>query len=691
MRHWLPVAIGAILALPLQGRANQQETPVPVPLIEREEVRFVTLDVVVEERFASADGGWRRSRDLRREQFQLLVGGSEIPLDLFENACSPQPSSETREAPAPAAGGPERYVLYFDLEHLNFHGRYAAIQAARKWARDMAGRSDEVMILVAGYGLRIVRPMAPAADHLREDIDAILENPPPNEMWAEGEWARIEEISTSGPTLAQFYADIDYSKTKRSLQNLQNVMTIFDSIEGTKNLLLFADTIRLVPGRQYPAGDLRLSEVAIHLREVATAANERNVRLYPVRAGAEKRADDAFTMLATETGGQYVEGSNRLDVAFDRVKEDASCFYRIGFRTRPRYSGRTETILVRILGKDRIYRARYRRSLDDPTREERVEDIVRASYLDPDSAHGFPISVTATELSRHGDGSRVRVEASLPLKGLLALPAPVSAPSKRQVSVDIGGQVVPLRARDTLDRGSPRHRVWADVEVDRQPFVFGRRAMLTVPTSALGGDARVRVVRTEDFDAPPGLYRVVVVAYDQHAGAAAAALTDFEVSGTPRPLGEIGAAAEDPEAIVIQGEGTQQKEHPHVHRRSKGELAAAPPLLPPRALVIKNQTIGPGRPVHFFYTLCDGRGSSGTIFERWRLNRTISCGSAGVPWSLAPGPIPPPNQGDRCAFLVDTVAADSFDPGACHFEVVLERPGGIRDLRALEIRVAPHE
>jgi hypothetical protein len=40
---------------------------------------------------------------------------------------------------------------------------------------------------------------------------------------------------------------------------------------------------------------------------------------------------------------------------------------------------------------------------------------------------------------------------------------------------------------------------------------------------------------------------------------------------------------------------------------------------------------------------------------------------------------------------VDTVAADSFDPGACRFEVVLERPGGIRDLRALEVRVASHE
>lgn len=40
-----------------------------------------------------------------------------------------------------------------------------------------------------------------------------------------------------------------------------------------------------------------------------------------------------------------------------------------------------------------------------------------------------------------------------------------------------------------------------------------------------------------DFDAPPGLYRVVVVAYDQHAGAAAAALADFAVRRTPPPQG----------------------------------------------------------------------------------------------------------------------------------------------------------
>ena len=81
-------------------RAAQAQTPLPSPLIEREEVRFVTLDLVVEER---APGGWRPAADLRQEQVHVRLGGQEVEMETFETWC--RPGAESR---APAPGAPSR-------------------------------------------------------------------------------------------------------------------------------------------------------------------------------------------------------------------------------------------------------------------------------------------------------------------------------------------------------------------------------------------------------------------------------------------------------------------------------------------------------------------------------------------------------------------------------------------------------
>src|SRR5207249_10061291 len=85
-----------------RGSADgSQPQAIPVPMIQREEVRFVTLDVVVEERVGI---GWRPARDLRRDQVKVLVGGREMALDLFENACRPGESAPVAVAAASANG-----------------------------------------------------------------------------------------------------------------------------------------------------------------------------------------------------------------------------------------------------------------------------------------------------------------------------------------------------------------------------------------------------------------------------------------------------------------------------------------------------------------------------------------------------------------------------------------------------------
>ena len=426
--------------------AQEARDAIPSLLVEREEVRFVTLDLVPH---VKRRGRWEPARDLRAGQLEVLVAGRPMELELFENWCRPggtaepppettapdsSPAKPTPEEPVPAKREPllptrervkpdadppsepglrppTQYVLYFDFTHLKQTGHGLSFEAAEKWVDEFARPDDGVMIVTGGRGLKIIRPMKPTTSGLRDDLQVARQEFAHTDRWAdfEGEiigrdasgkpyavGGRSAEIlgqmtpgapPTAAEALANGYAAVDFSRTKRSLKNLEQLMTLFDSIEGTKNLVFFQETVRMWPGIQYPMS-YDHSNVEPFIRNLATAANERNVRVYPVYAGGMKarvgtdRVDNALTLLASETGGRWTDGTNDLTVAFERVAEDDACFYRLGFRARARFSGGIERVTVKI-GDNRGYRLRYRSTLADPTREERDADQVRAALLDP--------------------------------------------------------------------------------------------------------------------------------------------------------------------------------------------------------------------------------------------------------------------------------------------------------------------
>src|SRR2546428_32326 len=148
--------------------AGDRDEPFRAPVIEREEVRFITFDLAVEEQ--SRDG-WRPARDLRADEITLLVGGKRTPLDLFESRCAASPSSPPEAArnpmdsatgsatpavegaaAAPAGADVVRYVLYFEETHLTFVDGRRSLKAALEWAAATARPQDEAMIVVGGRG-----------------------------------------------------------------------------------------------------------------------------------------------------------------------------------------------------------------------------------------------------------------------------------------------------------------------------------------------------------------------------------------------------------------------------------------------------------------------------------------------------------------------------------------------------------
>ncbi len=734
MKRWGGILAGVSLAVGVAVMALAgQEGPISTPLVERDEVRFVTLDVIIE---ARGRRGWRPAAELERGQVMLRVGGEPVELEQFERYCGPgggkqQPGAaggdemavaaepepsitgspdETGAAPENAlASGPEpvRYILYFDLTHLKLGGFHGSFRAAENWIERTIRPGDEVMIVTGADALRIVRPLSPADDRVRDDLALAREEYMRTDLWAEWEGdanrGRIREIidQPAQPSLpgeppvkaiAVAYASMDYNRTRRSLRNLAQLMTLFEEIDGTKSLILFQQTLRMYPGVAYPTHG-PLSQVKPFLDRLAQAANERNVRIYPVdAAGLRIRGgiDNAMTHLASETGGRWLEGTNDLSLVFDRVAEDASCFFRLGFRVRPHFSGHTETIRVTVENGAR-YRLRHRRTLHDPTREEREEDRLRAAFLQPSTATALAVSLSTASLLFEAGGERVRLQMSLPLASLLALPAGAPGEEHRQIQVQLGATLMKLRPAAERGPDGTAGAVWADAAPEGPNWSFSRQGVLRLPFQQDRWESR-NVVVAEELLIPPGDYRVVAVAQDRLAAVLGAAVTDFTVRADPSALSEIFLLEETDEDVVLERPADEEEpaDEPRGKRRGERDRTIRPvtPLLAVQVVMVPRQLVRPGRAAHLSYGVC--AESSKGDFDNWRLARTLHCEGWDEAVNLPERPLPPLLPGSRCTLLADSLPS-RMAPGSCTFALRLSRDGADDETRSLGFRVATPE
>lgn len=691
-----------VAALLLQGafpaRAappDQEEPPIAAPYLERAEVRFVTVDLIAERKI---EGTWTEVGDLTEDRVTVFVGKRPVELDVFENWCRapapgaaagggavPEPArpEEVDAGAAPAEEpnpGPDRYILYFDLQHLKMDGLHASFQAARAWAADAFRPDDEVMIITGSLGIRILREFRPASEGLAEDLDAAEEDYRRTGGWAEREDGRIREIRQM-PTpaaqedLATSYAALDRLYALQSLQNLHDLMAIFESIEGTKNLVLFQQDMRILPGIEYPAARInpRVDTVEPSVRRLASAANESNVRIYPVDAGGlEGEKDDSMFQLASETGGRFYRGSNDVTPTLGWIAADEDCFYRMGFRVEPRFSGSVDRIGIEIDSprETRKYRLRYRRTLSDPTREEREVDRIRAALIDPSTAEDVPVLVQAAALLSGEERGRARLQIRVPFEMLLGIPAGEPGAGLRQVSVHLAGSVVRLLDEPS---GTPRSgSVLAQADTRRPPWSFNREVLLQLPEGAAAGR---ELLLAREIDVPPGRYRIIAVVEDRLAGELGAAAADVVVPEPRDGLGEPVLLTTNPRFFALEPipeEATADGDDP-------GAVGmAAEPSLPADWALDDGSGLVPSSVGRVVYEVC---GEGGTP------ERALVCGGRRFPTPMPSQVLGTGGIAPGCELRSDLLPVERAGPGACTYEITAELPDGRREVRSLAVRL----
>ena len=482
-----------------EGRAAAQTPPMPSPGIllssppERvagaapPEVGLVQVEVVVTDPAHHPVTGLPEKAFYLEEdgQRQRLVSFQAVDLD---ESPAPQstPSRSSRVSTNAAdanATSPRTFVVAFDDLHLGPEGATRAREIADRFITQHTLPGDLVVLV------------APGEDLLRSD-------PMPDGRLPLAEVTRSLR-GQRDPAATATDDDSTRRRRRRTLSALAAALEILPGAGNRKSVLLLSE------GFLYEPGDPLAYQVIAASQRANAVIHFLDVRGLTARRGTATGAE----ILATITGGSVLQNGSDLAPALDRLSQEASHHYVLGYQPRgERRGGRFRKIRVGVSRPDLLVQARkgYYEAPDDPadsqgedaTLDGRLQDALRSSSL----IRQIPLRLTALALAPAEDGA---VEVTF-----------VSEVNARGLQL----------AR--LPDGSPVARLDAVLEIRHQQPRASQVANLQhlavkVPRSAPAEEVWLPLQRS--FTLPPGRSHVKLAVRDRSSGAIGTVVHDLEV------------------------------------------------------------------------------------------------------------------------------------------------------------------
>lgn len=445
---------------------------------ESVDVNVVNVEVYVTDK----DG--KRVRGLTQDDFVLQVDKKPVAITNFyavENGKPREdlvpPATAPGSAPAPAlpmpAAGEEvpdeqrlYLIVYIDNFNLRPFSRNRVIQATRTFLRSRMRRGDEVMLVTYDRSLKVRHPFTKDPEVVASALTE-LETLTGFGVHFDSERRDLLDFIyndargiTEASGRVRSYAESLYNDMSFTLDSISKQIEILGGLPGRKAVLYVSDGLSMRPGEDiyYALNDKfkessTLTEIfrydlSRRFDGLISQANANRVTFYTVDAsglrtysymdasnhtaggGAQidqthfANVQSSIRFMAEETGGFSIINTNNFTPLLDRMAEDFTNYYSLGFQPNTSgVAGRYHTIKVQLKNKTKGVNLRFREGYRDRPVSTRMADSALAALNFGYARNPLEVEVSSGRQERQENGQyMVPVIVKVPLGKVVFLP-----------------------------------------------------------------------------------------------------------------------------------------------------------------------------------------------------------------------------------------------------------------------------
>jgi len=434
--------VWAVVCLVTAGLASAQTDSIKID--QYVDVRLVLLETLV------LDGEGRTVTGLTRDDFQLAIDGTIVPIKTLDEVCplgavadvAPVKVGDIRETPRET---PRKIVLLIDYFFLSHPDRAQVIEGLKQQIGAAMTPSDEFMVAAIAPRLRIEQRFTSDPQEVLDTLDRMYHD----------------------ATL--FAADLTNATGGEYLDALASLMDVLEPYPGAKAVVMYSAAVS--------RGDVTVAS----FENVARRAAGARTIIYPTRTswmnapeprrGMHRPKGGAggvriLPLLAIGTGGRALDiRTQDLSLSLARAQRDLACRHTLGFDLPSDQADRSHDVGISVIKPDLevSYPVRFRLWSD----EERRESRLRAAFVDPENfentlvrAGVFPVRPKGkgweTLVTLHfpmpndGNGNHVELKATLERPGVRKVEEyvktfPVELSSSGSVPVTVFGDSPSVR------------------------------------------------------------------------------------------------------------------------------------------------------------------------------------------------------------------------------------------------------
>jgi len=502
------------LPVPAQGQAGVQVgegTAEPEELfIDTVNVTVVNVDVYVTTKKGE------RVRGLTREDFEVFEDRQPVEITNFYAIENHRIAAEDSVTPLPVSLEPvdprlppllpeqQRLHLVIYVDNVNIHplSRRKGLKVLRRFLRTHVGPRDRMMVVSYDRSLNVRQPFTTDKEKVLNALFEMDDMPGHRTVYNRQRTDVLESIfdaeelaEVSG--LARIYAESVWSDLGFSLDALKRIVDSLAGLPGRKAVVYISDGIEMKAGEDIFAaledqfgdeiGSLSSQsfDASRRFRTITTEATANRIVIYSLdTAGlrSNSKADvtsfhveqgtiiqsthvanlqEPLHFMANQTGGQAIVNTNNLGPMLDRVGEDFSTFYSLGFHARESGTGRFHDVKVEVKGRKGL-KVRHRRGYRDQPLSRVMSDGTLAALNFGYSKNDLGVELEFGPARRQSGNSYV---VPLVIKIPMARLAFVSRSEFRNARVRLF-----IAAKDGDDNTAPVQEVPVPIEIKEKDF-----------------------------------------------------------------------------------------------------------------------------------------------------------------------------------------------------------------------------